>query len=82
MADNYNIVIDYKNCRTQEDKKECFERALRKFNRKVFKLDFLTTYIEKQSFVKPSFKKKLQFQNAKFKNSLDVNNSKENNNLY
>lgn len=60
MPLNYNIEIDYKNCRNDDDKLFVFDRAVKKFNRKLHKYGVIQEYIDRMYFQNKKQRKKLK----------------------
>lgn len=72
MNDNYAIKIFYTKDRTDEEKRERFDRALKKFNRKIMKNETLDLYIEKSRYEKKSDKKRRLSARDKYRKQFDI----------
>lgn len=60
MSQNFYQHIRYDKFDDEDTKKEKFERALRRFSRKILKSNILEQYMETLYYLKPSEKKKLK----------------------
>lgn len=72
MNDKYAITIFYTKDRTDEEKRERFDRALKKFNRKIIKSDILELAVEKMRYEKPSDKKRRLKARDNYKKKFDL----------
>jgi ribosomal protein S21 len=70
--DKYAVKIFYTKDRTDEEKTERFDRALKKFNRKIMKNETLDLAIEKMRFEKPSEKKRRLKARDTFRKKFDI----------